>query len=347
MRIKSTVPSITLGVLLSMAGCVAGSGSAGGGFMVAKSTGDGCYAGQTQVCGYDNGQPAVLNCDGQHWALGQACKSGQTCGFQAGFGSPLTCTDGDPSNQAPDVAAEVYVVDSDTKAQDSGPATLDTGTSSFDSGPKVVDTGWNSFDADTQATDSGFASFDSGNPAGQAEDTADTNNSVPMPKWSMPDIQPKSPGYGQNYGLDKFQGKRVVVLMGAAWCASCMAQAQIMEKVRNEFKAAGMTDFEVAVIVDPNGPGKMVNATSFPIFKGPWSAHKQMLPNGQVHAGLKNDAFAYDHNGRLLGFFQGAGTVYTNYYEDFVRKTLKSPDSPTFFMTCPNAGGSGGCKIQK
>jgi len=169
--------------------------------------------------------------------------------------------------------------------------------------------------------------------------------SVPLPKWKLQDIQSKSPGYGKTYGIDTFAGKRIVILMGAGWCASCMAQAAIMEKVRKEYVAAGMSDFQLAVLVDANQPEPMINSTNFPAFKGAWSVQKQQLPNGSTVSGNKNDAYAYDYNGRLMGWFQGAGTVYTNYYEDFVRQTLKAPANGTFYMTCPNAGGSGGCKI--
>lgn len=318
---------------LVMTGCV--TTNTGGG-MLAIVAGAPCFAGQTQVCSYSQDQSAILRCQNNYWVLEQVCATGQTCRFQSGIGSPLACI----SDQA-DVKNSSY----DSLQGDAGSYEIGSGHD-VGSDVDVTDAGALYSDVSSEdPVDAGPSSPDA------TQDTTQDATQPPqvfqsMPKWNLQDIQSKSPGYGQSYGLDKFQGKRVVLLMGAAWCASCMAQAKIMEKVRNEMKAAGTSDFEMAVIVDPNGPGGMVNTTSFPVFKGSWSMHKQPLPSGQIRTGAKNDAFAYDHSGRLIGFFQGAGTVYTNYYDDFVRKTLKAPDSPTFFMACPNAGGSGGCKIQ-
>ncbi len=148
-----------------------------------------------------------------------------------------------------------------------------------------------------------------------------------LPQWSLPDVQPKSPGNGSSYGLDAFKGKRIILMMGAGWCASCMEQAKIMEKVNQELIAAGRTDVQMLALIDPNQTQPFTDAVSFPCFAGDYKVHKQPMLDGSTHDGFKNDGYAYDADGRFMGFFQGYDTVYTNLFEDFVRQNVGADKS--------------------
>ena len=163
-----------------------------------------------------------------------------------------------------------------------------------------------------------------------------------LPSWKLPDINPKSSGYNAEYGLEAFKGKRTVMMMGAGWCAACVAQAKIMEKIRLDMEAKGRSDVALAALIDTQQPKEMLDATAIPLFAGAWTVHKQALPDGSADKVDKGNAYAYDYDGRCMGYFQGADTIYTNKFEDFVRAMLNAPKEQPSFMTCL-VGGKPDC----
>lgn len=155
-----------------------------------------------------------------------------------------------------------------------------------------------------------------------------------FPAWQLPDVQPKdTAGFGATFGLSSYQGKRVILLMGAGWCESCKEQAKVMDKVATELQTAGRADVQMVAITDP-APPLLSEKCSFPVFKGDWAVHTMTNADGSVYKGHKNDAFAYDYDGRLMGFFQGDGTVYTNLFEDFVRKNVNAAKDGSGGIDC-------------
>ncbi len=167
-----------------------------------------------------------------------------------------------------------------------------------------------------------------------------------FPSWTMPDIQKveKESGGGSTYGLDTFKGKRIVLLMGAGWCASCLAEAESMEKVNQELIKAGRKDYALLAIAEPsNIPGVLADKSTFPTFKGAWDLHTAVLSNGKKVKGNKGDGYAYDYDGRLMGYFEGAGTIYTSVFESWVLQMLNAPKDGKTNVIC-TTGGKDGCK---
>ena len=184
---------------------------------------------------------------------------------------------------------------------------------------------------------------------GDVTSTGDANASCTktyheLPSWQLPDINPKSPGVNTTYGLEAFHGKRIILDMGAGWCAACIAQADVATPIHNQLVTQGRNDVAFVQIVDTNQPEEMFKHTEEPLMAGAWSVHKQVMPDGTTRSGDKSDAYAYDYDGRFMGFFEGNGTVYTNTYADFINHVISADKAKPDFITCPT-GGKDGCKI--
>ncbi len=165
-----------------------------------------------------------------------------------------------------------------------------------------------------------------------------------LPSWQLPDINPKSPGVNTTYGLEAFHGKRIIVDMGAGWCAACIAQADVATPIHTQLTTQGRSDVAFVQIIDTNQPDPMFSHTEEPLMAGSWSVHKQVMPDGSTRAGDKSDAYAYDYDGRFMGFFEGNGTVYTNAYGDFINHVINADKAKPDFISCPT-GGASGCQV--
>ncbi len=165
-----------------------------------------------------------------------------------------------------------------------------------------------------------------------------------LPAWQLPDVNPKSDGVNTTYGLEAFHGKRIILDMGAGWCAACIAQADVATPIHEQLLAQGRNDIAFVQIVDVTQPELMFPHTAEPLMKGAWAVHKQVMLDGSTRAGDKSDAYAYDYDGRFMGFFEGNGTVYTNTYGDFIHHIIDAPKDKPDFITCAT-GGKDGCKI--
>lgn len=156
-----------------------------------------------------------------------------------------------------------------------------------------------------------------------------------FPSWELPDIQPVSPMTGQSYGLSQFKGKRVVVMMGAGWCGSCIAQGKSMEKIQKSLKASGRDDFQMVTINDASASSAanqkaMTDTCTFPVFQGPWNVHVGMTNEGKSWPGKKNDAFIYGKNGRQLFYFKGTDPVNTTDFEQQITKYLTAKEDVSY-----------------
>lgn len=163
-----------------------------------------------------------------------------------------------------------------------------------------------------------------------------TKTTFDMPQWSLKDVNPKSATFDQEVSLSDFKGKRIAVLLGAGWCASCVAQAEGMEKLKQQMG----DDMVFIVLHEKNSAAdapKMYKNLTIPVLQGDgWALQK----------GNKNDGFFYASNGRQVGYFQGAGTVYTNVWEQWISTTASTavkPDATTGAMgyNCNNGGAPG------
>lgn len=135
---------------------------------------------------------------------------------------------------------------------------------------------------------------------------------TPIPDVTLKDINPKSPSYGQMVNTNSFKGKRVAILMGAGWCASCIAQAEYMETVKQEMLAAGKNDFQMLVLNahTANTPQYQAAITgqkkkvTFPVLQSTSTS------NGwAVFSGKKNDCFMYKNDGKPAFKHIGKATV--------------------------------------
>jgi len=91
----------------------------------------------------------------------------------------------------------------------------------------------------------------------------------PYPEWELPDVNESSPYYGGTYGLMQFQGKIVVVLLSAAWCAKCVLQVEVLEQLRKALIMQGRDDVQFAVILDKGSSDDIWAITTscdYPVF---------------------------------------------------------------------------------
>jgi hypothetical protein len=189
---------------------------------------------------------------------------------------------------------------------------------------------------------------------GDVTSTGDANASCAktyhdLPSWQLPDINPTSTGFNSTYGLEALHGKRIILDMGAGWCAACIAQADVATPIHTQLVAQGRTDVAFMQIIDVNTPEEMFKHTEEPLMKGAWSVHKQVMPDGTTKTADKSDAFAYDYDGRLMGYFEGNGTVYTDSYGEFINHVISADKEKPDYIFCAtgglHVGGKSGCVI--
>lgn len=148
----------------------------------------------------------------------------------------------------------------------------------------------------------------------------------PLPDILLEDFNPKSPTFGQKFDFNDYKGKRMAVLMGAGWCASCISQAEYMEKIKQDFTKQGRDDFVMVVINAESASsaphqkamlGHAGKEISFPALqalssKEGWGAF----------GGKKNDCFMYFNNGQLAFKHIGKATVQLGQFDTEVRNGL-------------------------
>ena len=136
---------------------------------------------------------------------------------------------------------------------------------------------------------------------------------LPLPQYQLKDINPYSPWTGQSYGLSKFQGQKLAVLMGAGWCASCVAQAQYMQTVKNQLASQGINNVAMVVInhhtASSGSQQKAIaipkgNKLSFSVLQSTTSQDAW-----KIHGGKKNDCFIYNTKGKMIFKHVGKATV--------------------------------------
>ncbi len=157
-----------------------------------------------------------------------------------------------------------------------------------------------------------------------------------IPAFILKDINPGSPGYGKAQSLKSFIGKRFILAMLAGWSAAAIATADVVKSSLSQLPGAVIADAVQPELLFPH-------VGAMPVFVDEWAKISFAVSDGK-HAADKNDVLAYDVDGRLLGWFQGAGTIYTNALGDFLNAVIAAPQSPTYFVFCAT-GGQNGCKV--
>jgi peroxiredoxin len=127
---------------------------------------------------------------------------------------------------------------------------------------------------------------------------------APAPAWQLYDFQPKSAGFQQTYGLERFKGKVVLVGLLAAWCPFCQSQIAKMEELLAELTAMGK---DVAFVVVNSADAEpqqqnFVDRASFPLFQD-----TQAVNAWKLQGGAKDDFYVYGRDGKLAQYLPISG----------------------------------------
>lgn len=164
----------------------------------------------------------------------------------------------------------------------------------------------------------------------------------PMPNWSLPDINAASATYGQTLNLNSdFKLKRVVVLNGAGWCASCVSQTKSMEKLRAQLAAQGRSDVGFVTINSADAVKDQATITAgvqVAVVQANASSGWQTMKRPSGKPGEKNDGFIFDYSGKLLGFFEGAGSIQMGTWEEWMAKNVGLAKDAGAGFDCKNGG---------
>lgn len=286
-----------------------------------------CSAAGTSQCSLrPGGGSAVASCDGAVWQESAACGAAAWCAV-VGAAPPQCMATGAAGDAASGTPADGG--SSDSAAVKDAASVKDTGSpkdSAQDAPqqpdiPKQPDT---AAEPDVEP---------------DVEPPEVTEQTYPMPVFSMVDVNPASPTYKQAVSLQMFQGKRIVVLAGAGWCSSCIAQTKGMEKIRAQLAASGRDDFALLVINDVTAASNQKAITAS--VKVPVVQATSAVNGWKIMGAQKNDGIFFDYDGKKRGFFQGAGSIYTNIWEEWIIKSLGQSGQPTTGYTCKNGGTPG------
>jgi thiol-disulfide isomerase/thioredoxin len=135
------------------------------------------------------------------------------------------------------------------------------------------------------------------------------------PAWRLEDVQPRSCGFGQTYGLDSFEGHVTLVALLAGWCSYCQGQTLALEQLKLELALEGY-DVEMVTINgttanNADDQQELIDRCSFPIFQdldevGAWD----------LHGGGKDDMYIYAADGTLAQALPVEGELSTNLSTD-------------------------------
>ena len=163
---------------------------------------------------------------------------------------------------------------------------------------------------------------------------------TPLPNIKLKDVNPKSATYGQLVDLNGFEGKYVVLLAGAGWCASCVAQSEYMHKMEAKFGKAKvqMIALNDKTAASPSQQQKLAakGKATFPVLQGTSAVGWWTLKDCLGKKGKKNDAFIWAPDGHFIRKHEGKGTVYLNVFENDVTQAVNTPTSALDSCKCQN-----------
>lgn len=339
---------------LALAGCGTAGGGGGG---YALLIGAPCTAAGTSQCSLrPGGGSAVASCDGATWQETAACSAAQWCAVVGGAPPQCVATaaGGDAGHSAAaDSGGGASGKDAgsgqDLSAQDGGAVSAkDTAVpkDAQQDSPILPDS---QDPPDTADQPDQIAPPDTPAQDSAPQDSAPADSAPPdaigpifaMPKFSLVDVNPGSPTYKQAVSLQMFAGKRIIVLAGAGWCPSCVAQNKGMEKIRAQLAASGRDDFAMLTINDVSAASASNQKAITTSVKVHVVQSTSAVNGWKIMGAQKNDGFFFDYDGKKRGIFQGAGTIYTNIWEEWIVKSLGQQGVPTTGYTCKNGGAPG------
>ncbi|MEE2789851.1 MAG: hypothetical protein VX589_21095 [Myxococcota bacterium] len=116
------------------------------------------------------------------------------------------------------------------------------------------------------------------------------------PTWRRLDYQPLSCGFGQEYGLDSFDGEVTLVALFNAGCGYCRNQASKLERMRLELSLGGTPVEFVAINTLASEPARdgLAERCSFPLFQDTGGNDAMAEMGGAVY-----DFYVYRRDGTL------------------------------------------------
>jgi hypothetical protein len=133
-----------------------------------------------------------------------------------------------------------------------------------------------------------------------------TDEGARAPGWKLRDFQPKSPRFGQVYGLEEFRGSVLVLALYEGNCGTCVAFAQRMNELEQTWQREGL-DVRMAIInasFAASSQKTLVEACGFPLFQDTAAVNAW-----RQQGGSQNDVYVYAPTGRLGTYFHWGGPV--------------------------------------
>jgi thiol-disulfide isomerase/thioredoxin len=163
---------------------------------------------------------------------------------------------------------------------------------------------------------------------GCGSDPAPNEAGAGEPGFQLQDFQPKSPRFGETYGLEEFRGSVLFMPLYAGWCDTCIGCADILNDVYKAWQADGL-NVRVAAINPINAlPHQkyLVEVCDFPLLQDTEQAHAW-----DALLGAKDDTFIYDAGGTLHQFVK---------YEANLKQMIVTEAGKAFFrQAIVDAGG--------
>lgn len=252
----------------------------------------------------------------------QSSSSSDSASASSNSGPKADCIGVNPEGEPEDDGFFAYQEDttsttgeSSSEASSSSDSTGSAETSTADSSSSSTDTS----STDTESTDTSSSS-ESGTDSSTGTSSTGTSSTGEggclhpacvgdeSVSWQLHDHQPRSCGFGQDYGQDAYYGKTTMVVFLAGWCNFCLRQTVGLEKLRIEWAREGK-DISILIVNAASANNiefrsEIVNRTSNPVFQDTtfadvWGAM----------AGAKDSFYIYDGKGILREYLPSDGKV--------------------------------------
>jgi hypothetical protein len=121
------------------------------------------------------------------------------------------------------------------------------------------------------------------------------------PGWVLEDVQPRSPRFGQRYGLASFRGQVVLLALIDSLCSYCDSQADKLNTLALELNArrAGVQVVGLSFTAAAANLPALLDVASYPIFQD-----EDAVGAVDTMGGGSSDLFIYDRRGRLQRFLR-------------------------------------------
>ncbi len=132
-----------------------------------------------------------------------------------------------------------------------------------------------------------------------ASEMAANEPGASQPEFELQDFQPKSPRFGETYGLSEFRGSVLFLPLYAGWCNTCVGCAAILNDVYKQWQSEGL-NVRVCAINPANAKSTqrlLVEVCDFPLLQDTEQAQAW-----ETLLGTKDDHYIYDAGGTLRTF---------------------------------------------